>query len=104
MAMVYSADEVYQMGVEIERNGKAFYLAAAARQEDEDVQGGFYSAVMDGQTCSMCMDADLQYNAGTQDNPYMREELPGAPNPECEGGVNRCRCIHVYQFFRETGI
>jgi len=75
-----------------------------AAKQDKDVQGGFYSAVMDGQTCSVCMDADSSYNAGTQDNPYMLEELPGAPNPECEGGINRCRCIHVYQYFRETGI
>jgi len=76
----------------------------AAAKQDEEVQGGFYSAVMDGQTCGVCMDADMAYNAGTQDNPFMLEELPGAPNPECEGGVNRCRCIHVYQYFRETGI
>ena len=75
-----------------------------AAKQDEEVQGGFYSAVMDGTTCSACMDADISYNAGTQDQPFQLEELPGAPNPECEGGVNRCRCIHVYQYFRESGI
>jgi len=81
--------------------GRAREVAA---KQDEEVQGGFYSAVMDGQTCSACMDADQAYNAGTQDQPFQLEELPGAPNPECEGGVNRCRCIHVYQFYRESGL
>lgn len=72
--------------------------------EDEAIQGGFYSAILDGNTCSVCAQADFIYNAG-HDQPFKLEELPPAPNPDCLGyfGQNACRCIHVYQIFIETG-
>lgn len=47
-----------------------------------------YSAILDANTCTPCEDADGM----EADTP---EELPDAPNPDCEGGVN-CRCFHVY--------
>ena len=72
----------------------------AARVDDE-VQGGFYSAILDGQACEVCLGADGAYNAGHA-RPFLLEELPDAPNPSCKGG-DKCRCIHVYQYFQETG-
>lgn len=36
MPIVFNANEVYEIGIEIEKNGKAFYEAAAAKMEDPD--------------------------------------------------------------------
>ncbi|MFO7908251.1 MAG: ferritin-like domain-containing protein [Planctomycetota bacterium] len=38
MAMMFNANEVYQIGVEIEKNGKEFYREAAAVAEDPDTE------------------------------------------------------------------
>lgn len=38
MAAMFNANEVYQMGVEIEKNGRAFYEAAAERAEDPAIE------------------------------------------------------------------
>jgi len=73
-----------------------------AAEEEDELEGGFYSAIMDGKTCEVCEADDAKYNAGTQDQPYELSELPAAPNRGCLGG-KACRCIHVYQFFRERG-
>lgn len=70
-------------------------------QHEEDISGGFYSALMDGKACMVCLAADEQFNAG-HEKPFMIDELPPVPNVSCEGG-DRCRCIHVYEFFREAG-
>jgi hypothetical protein len=86
--------------------GKVITAFGAGREIGAQVEGserGFYSAIMDGNTCEVCSDADSSYNAGTRDEPYELDELPNAPNPECLGTINRCRCIHVYEFFIERG-
>jgi len=70
-------------------------------KREEDVSGGFYSALMDGKACMPCLADDEKYNAG-HEKPFLIDELPLVPNPNCEGG-HRCRCIHVYEFFREVG-
>ncbi|HVO76384.1 MAG TPA: ferritin family protein [Candidatus Bathyarchaeia archaeon] len=41
MAIEFSADEVYEMGMDIERNGEAYYRKAAALSKDEKVRGVF---------------------------------------------------------------
>jgi rubrerythrin len=41
MANIFNADEVYQMGVEIENNGKEFYEIAAEKAENPDMKS-FY--------------------------------------------------------------
>jgi len=38
MAIRFNADEVFEIGVEIEKNGKAFYEAAAASAQNEDAR------------------------------------------------------------------
>ncbi|MFW6170583.1 MAG: ferritin-like domain-containing protein [Planctomycetota bacterium] len=38
MATMFNANEVYQIGVEIEKNGKEFYLAAASAAEDPETE------------------------------------------------------------------
>ncbi len=38
MPIVYNADEIYEMGVEIEKNGREFYRHAAELSEDEDAR------------------------------------------------------------------
>jgi HK97 family phage portal protein len=46
-----------------------------------------YSAVMDANTCGPCEAADGETGATPDD-------LPDAPNPDCEGGAN-CRCFII---------
>ena len=41
MPAIFNADEVYEMGVEIERNGKEFYEIAAENAESPDMKS-FY--------------------------------------------------------------
>jgi len=41
MAIAFSADEVFEMGMDIERNGEAYYRKAAALSKDEKVKGIF---------------------------------------------------------------
>jgi len=36
--MVYNAEEIYQIGIEIEKNGKAFYQAATEKVDDSDAK------------------------------------------------------------------
>lgn len=38
MPIVYNAEEIYEIGIEIEKNGKAFYEAAAEKAEDPDIK------------------------------------------------------------------
>jgi rubrerythrin len=38
MAVTFNADEIFKIGVEIEKNGYAFYSAAAARSENNDTK------------------------------------------------------------------
>ncbi len=38
MSLVFNAEEIYRIGVEIEKNGEAFYKAAAAASGDEDAE------------------------------------------------------------------
>ena len=38
MAIIYNAEEIYQMGIEIEKNGLAFYAAAAKSVKNADVK------------------------------------------------------------------
>lgn len=38
MSVVFNANEVYEMGIEIEKNGKEFYEKAAEQSEDADVK------------------------------------------------------------------
>lgn len=59
---------------------------AAERKDEWD--NVVYSAILDNNTCGPCEEADGM----EADDP---KDLPDAPNPDCEGGVN-CRCFHVY--------
>jgi len=38
MLQKFNADEVFKIGVQIEKNGKDFYLAAAAKADDKDLK------------------------------------------------------------------
>jgi rubrerythrin len=38
MGIVFNAEEIYQIGVEVEKNGEAFYLQAAQACPDEDAK------------------------------------------------------------------
>jgi hypothetical protein len=46
-----------------------------------------YSAILDANTCGPCEEADGLTGATPDD-------LPDAPNPDCEGGSN-CRCFII---------
>jgi rubrerythrin len=38
MGIVFNAEEIYQIGVQIEKNGEAFYIAAASAASDPDAK------------------------------------------------------------------
>jgi HK97 family phage portal protein len=59
--------------------------AAARKDEWDNVQ---YSAILDGNTCGPCEEAD-----GMEAD--KAEDLPPTPNPECLGGTS-CRCFHIW--------
>jgi hypothetical protein len=62
--------------------------SAEAESQTEAWSSVMYSAVLDANTCGPCADADGETAAS-------EEDLPAAPNPECEG-QDRCRCFHVF--------
>ena len=63
-----------------------------AAQDKGMILGGQYSALLDGNTCSDCRRKDGQ--VFKLDSP--EEQIYRAPNPNCYGGIWRCRCIIVY--------
>lgn len=66
-------------------------FSAGRRDELEEQADGIdhyeYSAIMDRNTCGECESADGMQAASMDD-------LPPAPNPDCEGGA-RCRCMII---------
>jgi hypothetical protein len=55
------------------------------------ITSAFYSAMMDGGTCMVCAALDgAEFEIG--DPTYQ------TPNPDCDGGVDRCRCVPIYVF------
>jgi hypothetical protein len=59
----------------------------------DEIGSVIYAAILDINTCEACADADGEEGATPDD-------IPGAPNPDCDGG-DRCRCVHVYVFSDE---
>lgn len=43
MSLIFNADEVFKIGVQIEKNGREFYLAAASKVTDPDLKKLFTS-------------------------------------------------------------
>lgn len=62
-------------------------LSAIAHKDE--ISSGFYSAILDGNTCEVCEREDGKEL--TVDDP-----TPPVPNPACLGTEDRCRCIHVW--------
>jgi hypothetical protein len=59
--------------------------------KEQNAETYVYTAVLDANTCHSCEEKD-----GTEFNPDDAEaEDLQVPSPECEGGPDRCRCIHV---------
>lgn len=62
---------------------------AAAEENGDLISRGYYSAILDDNTCGICNRADgKELDA--------KDPRPTVPNPECEGTADRCRCIHVW--------
>jgi len=69
MSEVYNASEIYAIGIEIEKNGRAFYLACAQTSDDRQVKKlceelagweGQHVALFEALKASLPVDADLQ--------------------------------------------
>ena len=58
-------------------------------QYSDEIDRFIYSALLDLATCDACSDADGKEGA--------LDEIPDAPNPDCEGG-DSCRCVLVAVF------
>ncbi len=65
-----------------------FGRQAAAETLKDDIDFGIYSAILDGNTCPYCFEAD-----GTKVSPESPQ--PDAPNPKCEGR-DKCRCVIIW--------
>lgn len=75
--------------------GRADTAEEREAESPDDIVAEVYSAVMDFGTCDVC----ARYDGAEFPPGYSRSGAPGgvqAPNPRCEGGYGRCRCIWVY--------
>jgi hypothetical protein len=73
--------------------GRKDYAAAVLAEDPNAFVAKIYSAVMDGGTCAECAKWD-----GAEfpiDAPEDRSGVQ-APNPRCQGGYARCRCVFIY--------
>ena len=69
-----------------------------------DLIGVRYSAMLDGNTCDPCREAD-DGKLRDLDDPVRLERQP--PNPHCHStrsGFNRCRCIETYELRYPEGV
>ena len=61
---------------------KVAAIAAAAI-----ITGEIYSTMLDGTVCGVCQAHEAKF--------YLIGRGPSAPNPDCEGGEARCRCVRI---------
>lgn len=66
--------------------------SAEAQAEREQIAEGTYSAILDSGTCDTC---SLRDGESSED---VEETLAWCPNPDCEGGIDRCRCMVIYSY------
>jgi rubrerythrin len=77
MGIAFSADEVFEMGMDIERNGEAFYRKAAAIAKDAAVRAIFADLMKQEQQHYVTF-------KGLRDNLPPRTSLPTVADPESE--------------------
>lgn len=79
------------------RGGRSGLVDAAG--DPIELKSKIYSAVMDLGTCDECAKWD-----GAEFPIDYPEDLTGvqAPNPRCEGGYSRCRCVWIYTTDQEA--
>jgi phage gp29-like protein len=66
-----------------------------ADAQKSEIADAVYSAILDGNTCGPCEDRD-----GDQTTDL--DEASGwCPNPDCEGGIEKCRCLQIYELNAE---
>ncbi len=68
--------------------------AAGYEAYSDEIGAVQYSALLDWNTCENCSAADGAEGPTPED-------IPGVPNPDCDGG-DKCRCVHVYIFADES--
>lgn len=74
----FSVVEAFGMGRSVE-----------AETRKEDIATAFYSAILDGQQCSVCDPLDGEEHK-------LNDPKFETPNPNCLGGPEQCRCITIY--------
>ena len=77
MGIAFSADEVYEMGMDIERNGEAYYRKAAAFAKDAKVKAIFADLMKQEQQ-------HYQTFKGLRDKLPPKTSLPTVADPESE--------------------
>jgi hypothetical protein len=89
-----TVSSVVNVGFGVGRRDTADSLAATGR-----IRNKIYSAVLDANTCDECAKWD-----GAQFPIDYPEDQTGvsAPNPHCEGGYGRCRCVWIYTLDTES--
>lgn len=66
-----------------------------ADDRSDIVSSVYFSCILDDNSCTPCSEADGE-TGETEDS------IPPAPLDSCDGGPERCRCIHVYVFASEV--
>lgn len=77
MGIAFSADEVYEMGMDIERNGEAYYRKAASLAKDAKVKAVFTDLMKQEQR-------HYETFKGLRENLPPRTSLPTVADPESE--------------------
>jgi len=77
MAIAFSADEVFEMGMDIERNGEAYYRKAAELAKDAAVKAVFHDLMKQEQQHFVTF-------KGLRDKLPPRTSLPTVADPESE--------------------
>ncbi len=65
MSIIFNAEEIYQIGVEIEKNGEAFYREVAHAADDEDLKK-LFTGLADWEQKHIKLFADLKESLTTE--------------------------------------
>lgn len=73
MGITYNAQEVYEIGIEIEKNGRRFYLSAAEKAEEEELKK-FFTGLADWEQHHIELFEQLKSHLAQSDDRYDPDE------------------------------
>ncbi len=82
-------------------NGSAGYGMGRhfeANQNSDDISKATRTGILDSNICGNCADGD----GDEYDSPDAADSSEPLPDPNCDGGAGRCRCMYVYTLATEA--